>query len=297
MSDYPSTGLAYDDPFAQASHNNKIVTGKELAQIQRVGLDGRSYAMLNALGAGAGVKSGSNNGTTRRIPYVPTQVLTKTDNYRLKVEDYGALVLMNVSTTGKIVTLPNPQAAGNGWWCIVKKINSSTTNTVGVSRNASETIDGRSANETIIAQYAEVAYMTDGANWFVLWANDYVDARQTTVSNYFGSDTFGDGATISSLPPGEWDVSGAVQSNRNGASVTIVYLGCSPNSGTSAAGLTIGDNYFQGPGPVGTVDCYCFVPPFRVSQTAAAAYYLKCAAQYTVATPQYRCRISARRVG
>lgn len=61
MSDFPAAGFAYDDAFAQVAHSNVIVTGKELAQIQRAAIDGRNYALQSQAGVN-GLQSGARSG-------------------------------------------------------------------------------------------------------------------------------------------------------------------------------------------------------------------------------------------
>lgn len=120
MSDFPSTGYAYDDPFAQSAHNNKKVTGKELAQIQAAMLFGYRYAQ-RAMANVPGVQNGSLNGLPANpLPanYVIKTLLAdandlavmndKTSVLRLSANGAGRLLTgLRGGTHGRIVTIFN----------------------------------------------------------------------------------------------------------------------------------------------------------------------------------------------
>lgn len=104
------------------------------------------------------------------------------------------------------------------------------------------------------------------------------------------------GDTVSfSLTAGDWDLSAVAVFTLNGSVATQVDLAISPNSGTSSSGLSVADNWAQGPAPT-TVPSTLTISNFRVSISATTTYYLKVNATYSAGTPQVAARFSARRV-
>ena len=232
--------------------------------------------------------------------FFPTQILSKSSAYPLVTDDYGATVLVTAAAT---ITLPAPATVGSGWWCCIKKTVASGSD-VTIARNASETIDGRSASDILKAQYAFAVYMTDGTNWHVISANDWLMKQTTSFTNYGTSGqyfdaTFSDATTSLSIPPGEWDIEAVVDAAVNGAvSWTTNVLGVSTTSGNSGTGLVFGDNAVNFIPPSATIgpEAAISLPGNRVLLATSTSYYLKLRADRTN-TPQYVCRLSARRVG
>lgn len=108
------------------------------------------------------------------------------------------------------------------------------------------------------------------------------------------SGQYGDLTSIS-LTAGDWDVTGMVQFNANGATVTVIIMGISTTSGNSSTGLTAGSAVSNGPPPVVTYDVNLSVPPLRFSLSGTTTIYLKYFSTYTVAVPLAAGRLSARR--
>ena len=227
-------------------------------------------------------------------PYYPTQVLSKSSAYPLVQRDYGATVLVTAAAT---ITLPAPATVGSGWWCCIKKT-VAVGSDVTIARNASETIDGRSASDVLKSQYAFAVYVTDGTNWHVLEANDYLVDRQTSATNFASSSTYADGATIT-IPPGEWDVSGIGVSLLNSSTTTVILFGVSNSTPTNSfSDRQDGDNAGTAPVPTDNSQRHITaIPAYRVSVATSTPYYLKALAAFSAGNPQYLCRISARRVG
>lgn len=110
MSDFPSTGYAYDDPFAQSAHNNKKVTGKDLAQIQAAMLFGYRNAQ-RAMANTPGVQNGSLNGLpvapfTIGLPGISEHRLTLTSGTSVTTSDVtGATALILEPHVGRGISL------------------------------------------------------------------------------------------------------------------------------------------------------------------------------------------------
>ena len=222
--------------------------------------------------------------------FFPTQILSKSSAYPLVTDDYGATVLVTAAAT---ITLPAPATVGSGWWCCIKKTAAAGSD-VTIARNASETIDGRSASDVLKAQYAFATYVTDGTNWHVLEVNDYVETTVTNSPTYaITTSTWGD-ATSVALPPGEWDITGSFATN-NVTTVSAGVIGIGSASGTGTTGLSPGVTQLNILPPTAAAGGGGAVPACRV-QGSTTPYYLKVLLVWTVA-PTYNCRISARRVG
>jgi hypothetical protein len=121
---------------------------------------------------------------------------------------------------------------------------------------------------------------------------------QSTYTNFPTSTQYGDGTSIA-LTAGDWDLSAIMVTNINGATWSLNELGISSTTGNSSSGLTGGDNHVFGAwANTATVitSMGLAIPSFRVQLTGNTTYYLKVSATYTAGTPQYKCRLSARRV-
>jgi hypothetical protein len=123
----------------------------------------------------------------------------------------------------------------------------------------------------------------------------YVESLQSSPASYASSGTFADMANIS-LTAGDWDVTVITVANANGATVTNIEAGISTTSGNSTSGLTYGVNRSASSGPTSTHNSTASVPSYRMRVSATTTVYAKISADYSVATPQVRGRISARRV-
>lgn len=114
-------------------------------------------------------------------------------------------------------------------------------------------------------------------------------------TNFPTTDQYGDLTSIS-LTAGDWDVSVAFETVYGTATVTQVITGISTTTGNSGTGLVDGDSSVRCVGPTATADASLSIPCLRASLSGTTTYYLKYRSQYTVATPQAKGRISARRV-
>jgi hypothetical protein len=115
-------------------------------------------------------------------------------------------------------------------------------------------------------------------------------AVQSTYANFPANTTMGNGPSIT-LDPGDWDISAIINVQAYGATVTTCVFGI--DSGSS---LNYGDNanYLQNP-TASQIVGGC-IAGYRVQPTTQTTYYLKLYAEYSGGPPQFKGRISARRV-
>lgn len=92
-------------------------------------------------------------------------LLSKNVDYTVTDGDNGAVILVDASGANRTITLP--AATGrSGFKIIVKKADSST-NTVIIDGNASETLDG-ATTKVLRIQYQTVALVCDGTGWQIM---------------------------------------------------------------------------------------------------------------------------------
>lgn len=123
---------------------------------------------------------------------------------------------------------------------------------------------------------------------------EYLSAAVTTNTSFPTSNQFGDAASIA-ITAGDWDIDASIMSTANGATVTGWDVGLSTTSGNTSANLIYGSNVLQQVVPNATYNTAMSLPAVRMSWNESKTIYLKVRAVYSAATPQYVCRISARR--
>ncbi len=99
------------------------------------------------------------------------------------------------------------------------------------------------------------------------------------------------------LTAGDWDITATIYIDPNGATVTTPpAMWISATSGNSNTGRLLGVNYMRN--ETTTAGVYTMtVPNYRVTiASGTTSYYLKGLISYSVATPKYNHRISARRI-
>jgi len=118
----------------------------------------------------------------------------------------------------------------------------------------------------------------------------------TTLTNFTGTATWKDCTSIS-LAAGDWDVNGVGQFALSGATASGTYQAAvSVNSGTTTTDHVDGDNVNSGTRPTATERATQVIPGYRIKVSSTTTVYMKVFATYSAGTPQYVCRISARRV-
>lgn len=145
---------------------------------------------------------------------------------------------------------------------------------------------------------ATAGYMgnTDGSSPCAGCVGEFIQSRVTTFTNAPAATGLWGDITSISLTAGDWDVTGVVVLQPNGATVTDFDIGISSSSGNSATGLQAGDNQIETLPPTAAADVTLVIPSFRVNISSTTIYYLKANISYSIATPKDTARISARRV-
>lgn len=130
------------------------------------------------------------------------------------------------------------------------------------------------------------------------WIGEYVSSATTVLTSYGATNTYVDIATLT-LTAGDWDISANCRTSQNGATWTQVICGVSTTGGNSGAGLVVGDNAITNTWASSATtpeSVSAAIPGVRASINSTTVYYLKTRSLYSVGTPQYVGRISARRV-
>ncbi len=128
------------------------------------------------------------------------------------------------------------------------------------------------------------------------FVGEYIEGLVSSPTNVPAATTIVGDLTSISLTAGDWDVSATVLLNDNaGSTATFLDAGIGTASGTGTTGMLPGINNLRCAG-TNAAGISVSIPPYRVSQAGTNTYYFKAAVTYTGGTPQYRCRLSARRV-
>lgn len=161
--------------------------------------------------------------------------------------------------------------------------------------NATDTwlnVKGATIEATTILKGKGTISADDASTGYI---GEYISSSQSTLTNVPGlTGVFGADLSVS-LTAGDWDVSAVLQINANGATITRTVLVIGTTAG--GAGSLGGDNTVDLPIALNGVrlggGC---IPSYRVNISSTTVYYLSMRLDYSVATPQYQARISARRV-
>lgn len=292
------TGSGTDQIFTTLAAN--IVGNSNIRTAQANSVIGRASGTLGNVDD-ITIPSGKFIGTRASTTgaFYPTQILTKSSAYPLTQDDYGATVLVTAAAT---ITLPAPATVGSGWWCCIKKTVASGSD-VTIARNASETIDGRSASDVLKAQYSHAMYVTDGTNWHVLDVYDYTSAEVNTSTSFSAaSGAFQNGGTTLSIPPGLWEC-GAVGFCDAGVSTTLAYFAFGMSTDSGAATFSDANfltNYIAMSAPLNLAVATAendTLPINTKTLTTTTTHYMKLVASYTGTAPKYQYKMFAVRKG
>lgn len=150
---------------------------------------------------------------------------------------------------------------------------------------------------------AVIQGITDASSAALGVVGEYLESTVISATNTGATGAYFD-ATSLSLTAGDWDVTGIIYYTRNSATMSSLdtICGISTTSGNSASGLVAGVNVIeQNHGPTNPPSAWgqwaLSIPNYRVNIASTTTYYLKgLIAAFSVGTPQYTCRLSARRV-
>lgn len=197
----------------------------------------------------------------------------------------NALLAGNNASAFKTIV---PGGAGSGAVVNVLLSNGTTWQSSAITQGG-----GGAATTTLASSAITATTNSDNASAGVI--GEYASSTLSSAVNVAGTGLWG---SLLSLPltAGDWDVTLNMQYLGNGANITAygTAIGFSPSTGVS--GLVKGDNWVEwtGAGPSNT-NLALSVPTYRVSIPASTTVFAKGNLTYSVATPQYQCRLSARR--
>lgn len=182
---------------------------------------------------------------------------------------YGSQIELELNT---IYNAWNNHDAGTSTWTVVK---TTTLTSLGVT-----TLKGSATNDS-----AATGNM-----------GEYISSAATANSNAAANGVFDDVTSIS-LTAGDWDISGGVDWDVNGATVTQFRSGISITSGNSETGMDEGNQQASFVQTAISGRLTLFVPTVRISLASTTTVYLKRMAAFSAGTPRsIAYRISARRV-
>lgn len=129
------------------------------------------------------------------------------------------------------------------------------------------------------------------------YVGEYVSSIQNSSQNAGSTGQYANITTVS-LTAGDWDVTGVIQNLHNGATFSDTSFGAiSAESANSTGDHVNNSNVVRAQVlPTASIDAVIVIPSYRVSIASTTTIYLKGAANYSAGTPQFRGRISARRV-
>lgn len=207
----------------------------------------------------------------------------------LRLQEAGStdVVTIAVASLGAGRTYTVPEAGGSADFVMT-----AGTQTIGGSKTFSSAVDITTISHTGGVDIEGTNTNDSASSGYV---GEYVAGVQSTSTNFPTSGQFGNNVSIT-LTAGDWDISAIIYAIANGATVDRVFFGIGTASGNSFTGGLTGQNATECPPPNAVASTGGAVPPWRVSISGSTTYYLKVYSEYTVATPQYQGKISARRV-
>ena len=196
-------------------------------------------------------------------------ISAKSANYTVTTGDAGAAITVDASGGARTVTLPPAATAGEGFKLVVKKADTSS-NTVTIDGDGSETIDG-ATTRVLRLPYQSAALICDGTKWHVMAAaaefergsnpNGAYVRYASGIQECWGSLTFtgGDAATVSAT----WTYPAAFSSTpfstfRSTSAPAAAarersYWGNTPGLTTSAFSMSMNTNFPSGFSEAATV--------------------------------------------
>lgn len=136
---------------------------------------------------------------------------------------------------------------------------------------------------------------TNGVAISAGYVGEIVEGKQTSVTTFPTTATYGDGASVS-LTSGVWLLSAYIDVELNGSTTQSILMGISTTSGNSGTGLTFGDTLVACLPPTGTSNTNACMPQVIFRPTTTTTHYLKVRGEYSAGTPRYRCRLTAVRI-
>ncbi|MFC3074859.1 hypothetical protein [Shinella pollutisoli] len=194
---------------------------------------------------------------------------SKSADYTVVAADFGAVIAVDASGAARTITLPAAAAAGTGFKVVIKKADTST-NTVTIDGDGSETIDG-ATTKVLRLPYQSAALICDGTKWHVMAAaaefergsnaNGAYVRYASGIQECWGSLTFtgGDAVTVSATWTYPAAFSSAPFSTFRSTSSPAAgtrersYWGNTPGLATSAFSMSMNTNFPSGFSETATV--------------------------------------------
>lgn len=228
------------------------------------------------------------NGTTAVTLEAPATV---TGSYTLQLPPaLGSAGSVPTDVAGNgVLTMVVPTGAGTVNSGTAGQVAYYATSTTAVSGTNAFTVGSTGPNGIVVGTNTN----NNAASGVV---GEYITNFNSFANNFPTTANWGDGTSIS-LTAGDWDVSAVIYTDVKGITTTIVQFGISQATGNDATGLNLGDNLFVLALPVASAiqrasGC---IAGYRQSLSGATTIYLKVNASYSGTTPQYGCRLTARR--
>lgn len=121
-----------------------------------------------------------------------------------------------------------------------------------------------------------------------------VSLQASAVNVPASSTNWGNTNCTVTLTPGVWDVTAVFDFTLNGATVSALSAAISAFSGATTTDQNGGDNQID---MTLSTNFDGVIPAWRNTRSSSTQLWLKLNATFSVATPQYKCRLSAVRVG
>lgn len=177
----------------------------------------------------------------------------------------------------------------------VHAISSAGLHTLGASGGTQTHVVNGAVNPSL-----GIVGVTTNSNAATGTIGEYVESVISTYTNLPGATTVWGDMTSISLTAGDWDVSGVMNWIANGATITAAIdaleFAISVNSGITTTDQVQGSNQIALVSPISGADRGAAIPAYRISISGTTTVYLKIKSPYITATPQYKCRLSARRM-
>lgn len=174
------------------------------------------------------------------------------------------------------------------------------TNNAGIADNQTFTgnwgINLSSTNKNLLTGPTALGGTTTNDNAAAGQYGEYVESVISSTTSVPGTTGQYGNLTSISLTAGDWDIDGIMSlDNANSAAITAFAGAISVNSGNTTTDQIDGSNQADSATPGAGAVRSITIPSYRLSLSTTTTVFLKMNVAFTVATPQYRCRISARR--